>query len=146
GLEGAGRSVSRVVGELKARREEELKPRSGRIRELARELREARRELQEAIARARGHGPLLLQEQEAEGAAAELAERIEAARSALGRSELLLRLWPVEARRREALRACERGGGGAALEALGGRFDALRGDRALQQHRRERRDALVAEL
>ena len=75
GLEGAGVSVTALLAELRKHKEAELKPRSGRIRELAEQLLEARRQRDLAVAQARGHRERALAETQAEAALAELRDR-----------------------------------------------------------------------
>lgn len=147
GLEGAGRSVTAALEELRARREAELRPRSGRIRELARALKEARAALAEAVERARAHGALLDAEAEAERAGARVEAERRAAEERLRRSELLLRLWPVEARRREAMRACEAEGIDPDAQGdLAARLADLLAARAVRDERAERAAALRRRL
>jgi len=141
GLEGAGRSVAAVVEELQKRREAEHRSRGGRIRELAREVLAARTELNGAIAAARGHRALAAAEAEAAALLEARRAELEAARGELQRWEILLSLWPVELRRRAALREAA----GIGLEeaaALEARLVTLRAEQELQHDRRRRIEAL----
>lgn len=102
GLEGAGRSVSSWLEGLKKRKEVELKPRSGAIRERVRELEGHRREVERAILESHGYEKLLERE---EALGVELAGIVQEERDhrvRLERAATLLSCWPLEWRRRKA--------------------------------------------
>ncbi|HWV38023.1 MAG TPA: AAA family ATPase [Vulgatibacter sp.] len=101
-LSGAGRSASALKARLDELRAAELGPRSGRVRELAREIARLESELKEARARARGHRALVQEELRLARQIEETEGFREAASRRVARHEDLLALWETELRRKEA--------------------------------------------
>lgn len=143
GLEGAGASVGVLLDELRKRKEAEHKSRGGRIRELAEAVLAARREHQAAVAQARGHGEGLRAEEQAEAELAALRTSLDAARAEQRQHEVLLGLWPLELRRREACAQLEAAGVSPHVGELAPRLEVLRAAAALQADRQVRIEALA---
>lgn len=154
GLLGAGRSLASLRKELRAAKEEVLRPRSGPIRELAKEIAELRQALAEKVERSMEHADRLRKEEAIVRAIEEARRKRTSLQAALRRWGLLLSLWPDELERRRLLallRSLPPAKGSApALEEALARHDALRErEHALrgQLERLEReRVALVAEI
>jgi len=104
-LSGAGRSASALKAQLEAIRSAELGPRSGAVRELAKEIARLEGELKEARARARSHEALAKEEQRLEAEIAEADRAREAAARRTSRHADLLALWDTELERKAAQRA-----------------------------------------
>lgn len=116
GLEGAGRSVTSWLEELKKRREAELRPKSGAIRQLTKEAEAKKRELEQASVASRGYRQLLEKEERLQLELARLVEEERANRSHIDRGAALLASWPLELERREAEAILGRVGGREPLQ------------------------------
>lgn len=102
GLVGAGRTASAALRDLDSGADALLKPRSGPLRDLGREIRQLEAKLATARASLDGHADLVRREQAAAASADDARQRAKGHEAAAARAELLRRLWPVQVRIIEA--------------------------------------------
>lgn len=154
GLLGAGRSLAALRKELREEKEEVLRPRSGPIRELAREIAKLKQELAERVDRSREHGEGLKEEEALAKEVLALKEQRGELQAALRRWDLLLALWPEEVERRRLLALVREETadepGSLVLEEALARHDAFR-ERELTlreqlAHLKAEREAIVQEI
>lgn len=149
GLLGAGGSFRELMKTLDAEHQELLRPRSGKMREIHRELNALRKELRDAQEQAAQYGDLVEQEleiaKELEALRRSIAEK-EAARTRL---QLCIDLWPLERRRVEAqgvLQGLPPAREGEPAAALLTRLDRVEGQLAQVSERVEARAGEIEKL